>query len=58
MRSPAGRDQTNLSGPALIINFLLDRNDDDDDGDDNEDYDDTMMMMMIMRSNEAVSRRP
>ena len=58
MRSPAGRDRTNLSGLALIINSLLDRDDEnDDDGDDNYDYDDTMMMM-IKRSNEAVSRRP
>ena len=40
MRSPAGRDQTNLSGPALIISSLLDRDYDDDDGDDNNDYDD------------------
>ena len=66
MRSPAGRDQTNLSGPALIISSLLDRDDENDgDGDDNDDYDDTMMMMtmittmmMIMRADKAVSPRP
>ena len=54
MRSPAGRDHTNLSGPALIINSLLDSN--DADGDDNDDDDDTMMT--IMRFNEAVLPRP
>ena len=56
MRSPAGRDQTNLSGPALIINSLLDSDYDVDDGGDNDDYDDKMMT--IMRANEAVSPRP
>ena len=56
MRSPAGRDQTNLSGLALIISSLLDRDDENDD---------TMMMitmitkmMTTMRADKVVSPRP